>query len=137
MNFSKLKGFCMKTALIADDDLHVRELLRDLVESENIRAIEACNGKECIELYQRFRPDLVVVDIIMPEKDGIRAIKELKRLNERVKIIAISGGLVFTPPIYLDEAKEAGADMSFAKPFENKQFKCAIKDLLELEESSL
>jgi len=120
----------VSTLLIVDDERPVSKLLGKIIEKEGFRVVEAGTGKECLDLYRESQPDIALIDIVMPDKDGISTIKELKSLNHQAKIIAMSGGLVFTPQAYLDEATEVGADFVFSKPIDNKLPMSAIKDLL-------
>ena len=120
----------MPSILIVDDDELVRIFLRRLLEKKGFEVTEACNGMEGFNLYQASCPDLVLIDIVMPVKDGITTLKEIKRLNKKQKIIAISGGSVFTPGTYLDEAEKAGADCVIPKPFCQKSLVRTINMLL-------
>ena len=108
----------MKTILIVDDDERFRGFLRRFLQKEGARVLTAANGQEGIEIFKAERPDLVIIDIIMPEKDGLTAIKEIRALAKDTGIIAVSGGLVLTPEAYLDEARAMGADDILPKPIE-------------------
>ncbi len=84
-----------------------------------------------MELHSEEPADLVIVDILMPSKDGIETIKEFARDFPEVKIIAISGGGLMTPQEYLGMAKKLGADVTLTKPFEPEELLEAIRELLE------
>lgn len=120
----------MSTILIAEDEEKVRRLVSKMLKEAGFDVIEACNGNECLSMYNTHSPDLVLVDIIMPEKDGITTIKQIKSENQLAKVVAMSGGLVLTPDAYLDEAKEIGADYIIPKPLDRRQLLETIQNLL-------
>jgi len=78
--------------LIVDDDASVRTLLRQTLARAGYEVSEARDGNEAIRVFKAAPAQLVITDILMPEKDGIEAIREFRRTNPGVKIIAISGG---------------------------------------------
>jgi CheY-like chemotaxis protein len=121
----------MRTILIVDDDDKIRKVLRRMLEKEGINVIEAGNGDAGVTLFREKAPDAVVIDIIMPEKDGLTAIRDIMALNHDARVIAMSGGLVLTPDVYLEEARRAGADDILSKPIDRDQFLTAIRTLLE------
>lgn len=121
----------MAGILIIDDDVQILNMLRQTLECEGYDVLEASNGKQGIKLYRENPADLIITDIIMPEKDGIETILELKRDYPDVKIIAISGGGRINPEDYLDIAKKLGAHRIFAKPVERKELLNAVRDLLQ------
>jgi YesN/AraC family two-component response regulator len=93
--------------------------------------IEACNGKEGLELFKRANADLVITDIVMPEKEGIEVLIGLwEKQVPLVKTIAISGGGQQKATDYLRLAKLMGAARVFAKPFSNEALLAAINELL-------
>jgi DNA-binding response OmpR family regulator len=120
----------MNTVLIVDDDKSVLKIISVLLKKEGFNIIEATNGKDGVDLYNTKSPDIVVIDIIMPEKDGLCAIRDIKAINKQAKVIAISGGLVMTPEVYLNEAEEIGADWILPKPIERQELINAIRNLL-------
>lgn len=69
--------------LVVDDDRLMRKLLRQAMEQEGYQVIEARNGEECLEVYQRQTPDIVLLNIIMPVMDGITCCRELQSLSQR------------------------------------------------------
>jgi CheY-like chemotaxis protein len=120
----------VSTVLIVDDDENIRKLISRLLQKEGLSVIEATNGNEGVKYYKTKAPEIVVIDIIMPEKDGLAAIREIKALNNRAKVVAISGGLVMTPQAYLDEAEEISADYVLPKPIERLELVGAVRNLL-------
>jgi YesN/AraC family two-component response regulator len=81
-------------------------------------------------MFEKMKPDLLITDIIMPQKEGLELIIELRKKNKGLKIIAISGGGRIGPEGYLPLAKRLGADLVFQKPLVQKEFMNAISKLL-------
>lgn len=81
----------MARLLLIEDDEGVRTVLRRMLEQAGHTVIEAHNGKEGLGLFQRASADLVITDIVMPEKEGLEVVKALRDTHPPVKIIAISG----------------------------------------------
>jgi YesN/AraC family two-component response regulator len=120
----------MALIMIVDDDAHIQLALRQIVESAGHSAIEAGNGQEAIEMFEEYRPDLVITDIFMPHTDGIETIRAIRSIQPDAKIIAISGGYVGSSWNYLDSVIVLGADMALQKPFTVSQLTTAITLLL-------
>jgi len=119
----------MALILIIDDDDQIRRVLRKTLERDGYKVADAPNGKEGIRLYRENPADLVITDIIMPEKEGIETIIELKRDFPEVKIIAMSGGGHIGPEGYLQDAKMLGAQRTLTKPIERNEL---LKTVMEL-----
>lgn len=122
----------MKRILVVDDEPQVRKMLKKFFEREGFEVSEAGDGKEGLKKYHENPFDLVIMDIVMPEKEGIETIRELKSNYPDVKIIAISGGGKGSPEGYLDMAKILGAIHTFAKPVMPDQLLKTVKDVLGL-----
>ena len=121
----------MAHILIIDDDDQFRGMLRQFIERNGHEVTEASGGKEGIRLYQENPTDLIITDLIMPGKDGIETIQELKKIFPRVKIIAISGGGRLGPEDYLHLAKMLGAKRILSKPIKLSELSKTIEELLE------
>jgi len=81
----------MLNILVVDDSLIMRRNIIKLIESFGHKVVgEAKDGREAIELYRKLKPDLVTMDITMPELDGLGAVKELKRIDKNAKIIMVT-----------------------------------------------
>lgn len=119
----------MKKILIMDDDPLVRSMLKMKLEDEGYDVEEATNGKEGILNFKVNRPDVVIIDLLMPEKEGVETIQELKQFYPDVNLIAISGGGRISAEICLSMAKNLGAAYTFEKPVDNEKLLQAIKDL--------
>lgn len=120
----------MARILIIEDDDEVRDLLESLLSREGHEVETAANGKQGVAAFLARPFDLVITDIIMPEKDGIEAIMDLRRGRPGLKLIAISGGGRVEPDNYLHSAQLLGADRTLRKPFSNEAIVAAVADLL-------
>jgi DNA-binding NtrC family response regulator len=123
----------MGRIMIVEDDEAVRELLREILKRAGHEVVAAGNGKEAIALYQDnpATADLVITNILMPEKEGLEMIQEMRRDDPDIKIIAISGGGQIGPADYLEIARRFGATRTFSKPFDRKELLAAVEELLE------
>lgn len=120
----------MAHILIIDDEQPIRLMLRKMLESEGYVVTEASNGAEGIKRYHENPADLIITDLIMPEKEGTETIMELKKENPAVKIIAMSGGGKNKPDGYLHTAKLLGAKQTFEKPVRKNELLEAIRQLI-------
>ena len=107
----------MTSILVADDDKLVRITLRKILETAGYALFEAKDGREAIEIYRARKPDLVIVDIVMPIKDGVRTLLELRGLDAKAKVIAMSAGARNGTIDYLSLTKRIGANGILPKPF--------------------
>ncbi len=117
--------------LIIDDEVQIREMLDQMLTREGYEVASAANGKVGMRLFREDPVDLIITDIIMPEKDGIEMILELRHDFSNLKIIAISGGGRLGPDGYLEMAQKLGAHKTFFKPFNRKEILDAVEELLE------
>jgi DNA-binding NtrC family response regulator len=116
--------------LIIDDEVQIREMLGQMLTREGYEVVHAPNGKEGMRVCRQQAIDLIITDIIMPEKDGIEMILELRHDFPDLKVIAISGGGRLGPDGYLEMAKKLGAHRTFFKPFNRKEILDAVQELL-------
>jgi YesN/AraC family two-component response regulator len=120
----------MARILIIDDESLVRTFLRQVLEASGHQVREGANGDEAIKIFTDFRPDVLIVDVIMPEQDGLYAIREIRRSMPKAKVIAMSGMHSLAGFDYLKPAVKLGADVALYKPF-------APRDLLHMIEKLL
>ncbi|MBF0227143.1 MAG: response regulator [Desulfobacterales bacterium] len=120
----------MAKILVIDDDDQIRQMLKKMIELEGYEVYEAEDGNVGVKLAQSNNFDLVITDIIMPEKEGIETIRELKKAFPDIKIIAISGGGRIGPDSYLELAKKLGASETLSKPVKKNVLMDAIKRLI-------
>jgi CheY-like chemotaxis protein len=125
----------MAIILIIDDDPGMRRTVSRILASAGHEVIEASDGLEGVDLFRSNHPDIVVTDIIMPKKEGIETILDLRQENPSTLILAISGGATnsggsLVPLDYLGLAKGLGADGVLAKPFRAADLLQEIDNLL-------
>ena len=121
----------MARILIIDDEPQIRSMLKLMLERDGYEVVEAPDGVEGIKVYRQNPADLIITDLIMPNKDGIGMIIELKKEYPDVKIIAMSGGGLNKPEGYLKGAKKLGAACTLTKPIDREEMLKAVKDLLK------
>ena len=112
------------TILLIDDDVGVLDSLRLLLEAYGYRVVTASDGRKGLAAFEQHPPAVVITDILMPEQDGIGAIREMRRLRPSAKIIAMSGGGKVDKSDYLSVAEQLGADVGIEK--------CDLNKLLEI-----
>ena len=121
----------MANILIIDDNYDFRKLFREVLEKYGYDVYEAGDGEEGISVYKDNNIDLVITDMIMPKKEGLETMIELRRDFPSVKIIAMSGDGFEAPMNYLDGAKLlGGATRTFIKPFSMEDMLEAIREVL-------
>ena len=120
----------MARILVIDDDKQVRLAVRWILEHEGYEVLDACDGKKGMEVFQGNSVDLVITDIIMPEKEGIETITELKQAQPVLKIIAMSGSGAVDPRVYLSVAEKVGAMRTLVKPFSKDELLETVSALL-------
>lgn len=122
----------MADIVIADDEKLYRHLLKNFLESEGHQTRLAENGLEALDLLYSKMPDLLVTDIIMPQKEGLELIIELRKAKRNLKIIAISGGVNSYSGnfCYLDTALKLGADKVILKPFSKQDILGLVHEVL-------
>ena len=115
--------------LIIDDEDQFRSMLRQFLESSGYEVFEAVNGDEGVRLFFEKPADIVISDIIMPEKEGIETVMEIKRQFPNAKVIVVSGGGWYGPDLDFDMAEKLGA-LTLKKPFELQELSETIQKLL-------
>jgi YesN/AraC family two-component response regulator len=121
----------MAHILVIDDEDLVRHTLREMLESAGHRVSEAENGNEGLRRFTEAPADLVITDIIMPEKEGVETIQILLRQHPGLKVIAISGGGRTGNFDYLALAKKLGANRILKKPFRKSELLEAVDACLD------
>lgn len=115
--------------LIADDALFMRITLGDILRDAGYAVCEAKNGVEMLEVYERETPDLVMLDITMPELSGLDALKELKKREPKAKVIMCSA---MGQRVMVLDAIQSGAHDFIVKPFEKGKVLDSIKKVLAM-----
>ncbi len=104
--------------LVIDDNASVRKAITLMLEGGGFSVTSAKDGSEGLRAFESMAPDLVIVDIIMPDKDGIEIIREMRRARPDTKIIAMTGGGRMSNLDFLRMARAFGAVESMAKPID-------------------
>ena len=120
----------MALILVIDDDAQVLDVMSEMLKLEGHEVAVADNGKRALEAFQEQTFDLVITDLIMPDKEGRETIAEIRRTNRSLPIVAISGGGRGGPHDYLDTARFIGADATLSKPFSRSDLLEAVNRLL-------
>ena len=113
----------MKKILLVDDNETFRQLLEESLKHAGYEVQSAANGVAALRIYRQETFDLVITDLVMPEKEGLETIMELRRLQPEIKILAISG------TAYLPLASKLGATQTLSKPFTPSQLIQEIEKL--------
>ncbi len=112
--------------LVVDDDVHISELLKLYLEKEGYEVAVAEDGDEAIERFKAFQPRLVILDIMLPGKDGTQVCNEIRRIDNTPIIMLSAKGEVFDKVLLL----ELGADDYMVKPFEPKELIARVKAVM-------
>jgi DNA-binding response OmpR family regulator len=121
----------MPRILLIDDNAPFRGMLQKVLEHAGYEVETASNGKTGLKLYRENPSDLIITDLVMPEKEGLETIMELRRTTPCVKILAISGGGRLKPHVNLVMAEKLGAAKSVAKPFSHQEILDAVAEILK------
>lgn len=109
--------------LVADDSTFARRLLKDTITKVgrdldiNFKFIEACNGNDAVNMYKKYSPRLVFMDIIMPQKNGLAALKEIKEFDHHACVVMCSS---MGQKAYINEAIDQGIIDFIVKPYNDK-----------------
>jgi len=116
-----------KTLLVTDDAMIMREMIKDAAqESGWTIAGEATNGQEAIERYAEYQPDAMTLDMVMPEYDGLHALRGIMKNNPNAKVLVVSA---LDQEQVLREALELGASDFVVKPFDKERVMSALEAL--------
>lgn len=117
-----------KKVLVVDDAAFMRMMIKDILLKNGYEiAGEAENGKKAVAMYQELRPDVVTMDITMPEMDGIAAVKAIKQIDPQARIIMCSA---MGQQLMVMEAIQAGARDFIVKPFQQDRVLQALEKVL-------
>ncbi|MFD2116696.1 response regulator transcription factor [Paenibacillus yanchengensis] len=118
----------MITALVADDDQHIRELVCLFLQNEGYETLEAADGAEALQLYETHQIDIVVLDIMMPVIDGWALCKQLRKLNQHLPLLMLSARGETWEKV---KGFELGTDDYMTKPFDPLELTVRVKSLLK------
>lgn len=113
--------------LIIDDDENIREYVRFTLEDEGFEVFVADNGRTGLDIFTRESIDLIITDLIMPEKEGIETIQDIRKIDKNCGIIAMSG--VSNKDSYLSISSLLGAHAILHKPFKPKELMSVVNDI--------
>ncbi|CAM3703596.1 response regulator [Mesobacillus zeae] len=114
--------------LVVDDAAFMRMMIKDILTKNGFEVVaEAADGAQAIEKYKEFQPDLVTMDITMPEMDGINSLKEIRKINPNAKVIMCSA---MGQQAMVIDAIQAGAKDFIVKPFQSDRVIEAISKTL-------
>lgn len=122
----------MANILLVDDDPTVRLIANELLRVDGHAILEAEDGDEALKIVGAVAVDLVVLDMLMPNKDGLETIIELRKRHPHIRILAISSGGRMDQGLLLRAAMVFGADESLEKPLRLETFSRIVKRLLDL-----
>jgi DNA-binding response OmpR family regulator len=125
INFEKIK------ILIIDDDDLMRLTIKSTLKKFGCAVIEAENGNRGVTLFKNERPNLVITDMLMPDKEGLETISEIRAIDPKAKIIAMSGGGSSKNMKFLQLAEKMGASRIMSKPIKPDELLSAVKNLLD------
>ncbi len=117
----------MSSILIIDDEATLREALSLTLKEVGYSVLEARNGREGLELLRNEPADLVLLDVFMPEKDGLETLREIRRLQPTPRVIVMSGGGSNHSLDILQVASFLGARRTLAKPFELQELMSVVR----------
>jgi DNA-binding response OmpR family regulator len=120
----------MARILIIDDDRAVQLSIQLALEREGHQVVCASDGEEGLRVFANKPPDLVVTDLIMPNKEGIETIMQIRARDPKTPILAISGGGRLGNADFLKMAAKVGANAILPKPFERQDLTAAVRHLL-------
>jgi CheY-like chemotaxis protein len=109
----------------------IRTMLKLLLTNSGYEVWETANGTRVCDMYQQQHFDLIITDLVMPDLDGLEVIMELRRRDQNVRIIAMSGVGQGRAEEYLRLAQKLGAQLTLSKPFGNQEFLKAVRLVLE------
>jgi two-component system chemotaxis response regulator CheY len=119
----------MARVLIADDASFMRQMIREIIEPEGYEVVgEATNGVEAVDLYKELQPDLVTMDIVMPKRSGIDAVKAILAENPTACVVMCSA---LGQETLVMEALQAGARDFIVKPFKPDSVISTLKKISE------
>lgn len=110
--------------LIVDDDLHIQRLYKEEFEDEGYEVVVASNGQEAIEMFEKETPDIVTLDILLPDIDGIRVLRQMKEKNPKIPVI------MSTAYDYRDDFAVWASEAYIVKSSDLDELKIMIKKLL-------
>ncbi|MDQ7786406.1 MAG: response regulator [Thermodesulfovibrionales bacterium] len=110
--------------LVVDDDLHIQRLYKEEFEDDGYEVVVASNGKEALEMFEKENPDIVTLDILLPDMDGIHILRQMKEKNPKIPVI------MSTAYDYRDDFAVWASEAYIVKSSDMEELKAMIKNLL-------
>lgn len=120
----------MKRILVIDDEELTLQLLKSVLEGAGYEVVMARDGETGLQLFREDPTDLVITDMVMPKKDGLKTILELREIDECIPVVAISGGGVIAKERYLAVAGYLDNVKTIAKPFRKGEILETLEEML-------
>jgi len=110
--------------LVVDDDLHIQRLYKEEFQDDGYEVVVASNGKEALEMFEKENPDIVTLDILLPDMDGIHILRQIKEKNPKIPVI------MSTAYDYRDDFAVWASEAYIVKSSDLEELKAMIKKLL-------
>ena len=128
---SNQNSFLQITTIIIDDDKEITTVFTEYLELHGIATLGICyDGKSAVELYQKTKPDIVFLDVMMPDYDGFYGLEKIKQFDPNARIIMVTADI--TQETH-DRLVSLGANSIIHKPFEIEEIIMAINRMIQLE----
>ena len=118
-----------KKVMAVDDQSDIISLMKRILEGSGYAFVGCCSGEECLEKYEKEKPDLILLDIMMPGMDGWHVYKQLKTTNPKQKIVFLTA--LGVPPEVKEGMRDLGAADYITKPFEPQELVGKVKAILK------
>ncbi|MCX6233310.1 MAG: response regulator [Bacteroidetes bacterium] len=123
------KEFANWKILMIDDEPELLDLMKDVLEEERYQVFCASNGSDGILLNEQKNPDLILLDLRMPEMDGIETLRNIRKNDDKVRVVILTG---YGCPDTIRDAADLNVSEYLSKPFENEDLVSVISKALEL-----
>ena len=123
------KGDGKASIVIVDDSIFIRKMLRNMVEEMGYVVVgEAVNGKEAVEEYKKHKPDIITLDITMPVMDGLEALSEIMKYDNKAKVVMITAA---GQQVKVIQALKIGAEKFVVKPFDKEKVRKTLEEMVK------
>ena len=121
------KEVTRRKILVIDDEPELLMLMMEMLTDEGCHALSAANGPDGIRLNEQENPDLIILDLRMPEMDGIETLRQIRKKDDKVKVVILTG---YGSPDTIRDAADLNVSEYLSKPFENDQLVRIISEVL-------
>jgi DNA-binding response OmpR family regulator len=120
----------MATVLVVDDEAYIRDLIRKALKDGDYTILEASEGNQAQKILRSTKVDIMIIDLVMPNKGGIETFMETREHNKDIRIIAISGKIRTQNDSIKQLAQQFRVDSVLSKPFDLEELKTTVKELI-------